>query len=71
MKGNIMFGWIGSFLVIGQMACLSLGLPTHFAIMVGMVASLCWLIHGLAIKDKPILFVNSAVMVTAIVGLIP
>jgi len=25
----------------------------------------------LAIKDKPILFVNSAVMVTAIVGLMP
>jgi len=66
-----MFGWIGSFLVIGQMACLSLGLPTHFAIIVVMVASVCWLVHGLAIKDKPILFVNSAVMVTAIIGLLP
>jgi uncharacterized protein with PQ loop repeat len=66
-----MFGWIGSFFVIGQMASLSLGLPTHFTIMVGLIASLCWLAHGCFIKDKPILFVNSAVMVTAIVGLMP
>ena len=42
-----------------------------FLVLGGMVASVCWLVHGLAIKDKPILFVNSAVMVTAIIGLLP
>ena len=66
-----MFGWIGSFLVIGQMACLSLGLPTHTAIMVGFVGAVCWIVHAVKRNDKPLLFVNSAVLVTAFVGMMP
>ena len=66
-----MFGGIGSFLVIGQMASLSLGLPTHTAIMIGFAGACCWIIHAIARDDKPLLFVNTAVLATAIVGLMP
>ena len=66
-----MFGWIGSFLVIGQMASLSLGVPTHFAIMIGFAGACCWIVHAIARDDKPLLFVNTAVLATALVGLMP
>ena len=66
-----MFGWIGSILVIAQMASLSMGLPTHFAIMVGAVGATCWIAHAIRRDDKPLLFVNSTVLMFAFVGLMP
>ena len=55
-----MFGWIGSFLRYRANGLPALWLPTHFAIMVGLIASLCWIVHGLAIKTSQFI-VNSAV----------
>jgi hypothetical protein len=66
-----MFGWIGSLLVIGQMASLSLGLPTHTAIMIGFAGACFWIVHAIVRDDKPLLFVNTAVLATALVGLMP
>ena len=66
-----MFGWIGSFLVIAQMASLSIGLPTHTAITIGFVGACCWIVHAIKRNDKPLLFVNTAVLMTALVGLMP
>jgi len=66
-----MFGWIGSFLVIAQMAALTVGLPTHTAIMVGFVGACCWIVHAVKRDDKPLLFVNTAVLMTALIGLMP
>lgn len=66
-----MFGWIGSFLVIAQMMALTVGLPTHTAIMVGFVGACCWIVHAIKRNDKPLLFVNTAVLMTALVGLMP
>lgn len=66
-----MFGWIGSFLVIAQMASLSIGLPTHIAILIGAFGATCWIAHAVKRNDKPLLFVNSAVLVTAFVGMMP
>jgi hypothetical protein len=53
------------------MASLSIGLPTHTAIMVGFVGACCWIVHAVKRKDKPLLFVNTAVLMTALVGLMP
>ena len=47
------------------MASLTIGLPTHTAIMVGFVGACCWIIHAIARDDKPLLFVNTAVLATA------
>ena len=66
-----MFGWIGSFLVIAQMASLSVGFPTHTAIMVGAIGATCWIVHAVKRNDKPLLFVNTAVLMTAFVGMMP
>ena len=66
-----MFGWIGSFLVIAQMMALTVGLPTHTAIMVGFAGACCWIVHAIRRDDKPLLFVNTAVFMTALVGLMP
>ena len=66
-----MFGWIGSFLVIAQMASLSVGLPIHTAIMIGFVGACCWIVLAINRDDKPLLFVYTAVLMTALVGLMP
>jgi len=66
-----MFGIIGSVLVILQMACLSLGAPTHTAFLFGLIAAICWIFHALERNDKSLLFVNVAVGSFAFYGLIP
>ena len=43
-------------------ASLTIGLPTHTAIMVGFAGACCWIIHAIARDDKPLLFVNTAVL---------
>ena len=42
-----------------------------FAIMVGAVGATCWIAHAVNRDDKPLLFVNSTVLMFAFVGLMP
>ena len=67
----IMFGIVGSVLVILQMAFISNGVPVHAAMLVGLVAAICWIFHALEKKDRALLFVNVAVGGFAFVGLMP
>ena len=66
-----MFGIIGSLLVIIQMALLSIGEPTHTALLFGLLAAGCWIFHALERNDKALLFVNLAVGGFAFYGLMP
>ena len=42
-----MFGIVGSLLVIAQMALLSMGAPTHTAMLFGLLAAGCWIFHAI------------------------
>ena len=66
-----MFGLVGSALVIGQMAALSLGLPVRLAFLSGLGAAACWIVHALERNDKALLFVNVVVGGFAFAGLMP
>jgi len=66
-----MFGIVGSLLVIAQMMFLSLGAPTHTALLFGLIAAVCWIMHALERGDKALLFVNLAVGGFAFYGLMP
>ena len=66
-----MFGIVGSLLVIAQMSLLSLGAPTHTAMLFGLLAAGCWIFHAIERKDRALLFVNLAVGTFAFVGLMP
>ncbi len=66
-----MFGIVGSLLVIGQMALLSLGAPIHVALFLGLGAAGCWIFHALERGDRALLFVNVVVGGFAFVGLMP
>jgi len=68
---SIMFGIVGSVLVIAQMAIMSAGLPIHLAMLCGLGAAVCWIVHALERQDKALLFVNVAVGGFAFVGLMP
>jgi len=66
-----MFGLVGSALVIAQMAALSAGLPLHLALLCGLSAAACWIVHALERQDKALLFVNVVVGGFAFAGLMP
>ena len=66
-----MAGLLGSFLVIGQMALLSMGAPAHVVMFFGLGAACCWILHALERDDRALLFVNFAVGGFAFMGLIP
>jgi len=69
--GCLMFGFIGTVLVISQMALLSFGAPTHAALFVGLFAACFWIFHALQRSDKALLITNLIVGMFAVIGLMP
>ena len=65
-----MIGYIGTVLVITQMALLSTGYPPQTAMMAGLFGALAFMVHGIRNNDKPIIFVNLAIFGFAFYGVI-
>ena len=61
---------LGTALVIAQMALLASGLSVQLAMAVGLVASLCWIVHATKNHDKWLLITNATVGGFALWGLV-
>lgn len=65
-----MLGFIGTLLVVAQMAMLSNGIDSQSVMLAGLIASMVWMCHAVKVKDKWILLTNVAVGSFAIWGLL-
>lgn len=66
-----MFGIVGTLGVITQMALLAFGAPTHAALLIGLLAAICWIFHALERNDKALIVTNLVVGTFAFIGLMP
>lgn len=65
-----MIGAVGTVLVVAQMAALALQFDTRLAMAVGLVASLCWLVHATKNRDFWLFVTNASVGSFAVWGLV-
>jgi hypothetical protein len=64
-----MFGYLGTVLVVWQMSALANGAP-DWALVIGCVGAMRWLVHGWQNADKPIMLTNFLLLIIAMYGII-